>query len=69
MFLTPRQLKTLTGVSGDDPEGQVRVLDEKRVRHFGINRAGRVIVPCSAIEGSKPTEPPAWSPDFSKMGV
>lgn len=68
MFLTPRQLRRLTGVSGDDPEGQLRFLNERGIRNFGVNRAGLVIVPCSAVEGTqaKP-EPAPWQPDFSRV--
>ena len=71
MFLTPRQVKQLTGIPNSDPQAQIRNLDERGIRHMGINAAGRVIVPCSVVDGGNtaPMPPKPWQPDFSKMGA
>ena len=65
-FLTPREVKTLTGA--DTPEDQVRSLDRRGIRHLGVNDLGRVIVPVAAVEGG-PMPPKAWSPDYSKLAA
>lgn len=49
MFLTPAELAELTGYK--IPAYQVRWLVRNGVRHW-INRAGRPVVPRSAIDGS-----------------
>lgn len=68
MFLTKRQLRSLTGIPATEPERQLAYLNERGIRNFGINAAGRLIVPCSVIDA--PTAAPAsptWTPDFSKV--
>lgn len=67
VFLTRRQLRTLTGIPSTEPQEQLAELNRRGIRHLGINAAGRLIVPCSAIETpSKPLER-SWTPDFTMM--
>lgn len=67
MFLTRRQVKQLTGLPCSDPEAQRRNLDERGIRHCGINAAGLLVVPCASIENPTGPAPAIWSPDFSKV--
>lgn len=66
-FLSSAELRELTGtaVKAD----QIAYLKEKNIRHWGPNRAGKITVPRSAIDGQPPapTDAPAWSPDFSSV--
>lgn len=68
MFLTKRQLHALTGIPSDQTAAQLAYLNMRGIRNFGINAAGRLVVPCSAIDAPyKPPEMPTWTPDFSKV--
>ena len=65
MFLTPEELKQLTGYAR--PSNQARRLKKLGLRHW-INARGRVVVPRSAVEG-KPSERKTFEPDFSGLGT
>ena len=67
MFLTRAQIRKLTGLPSTEAEAQVRFLNERGIRNFGINAAGQVVVPCSAIDAPQrpATEQSGWAPDMS----
>jgi hypothetical protein len=65
LILTQREVASLTGIP-HDKAAQVRWLTLRGIRNFGINEAGRVVVPRAAIE-SVGHLAPQWSPDFGKV--
>lgn len=67
-FLTDSEVRRLTG-TGEKLE-QLEYLREKGIRHWGPNRAGKIIVPRSAIDGEPEVQiTGGWAPDFKSLGV
>ena len=66
LILTSREIVSLTGIPNDDKPAQVRWLTLHGIKNYGINAAGRVVVPRAAIENSGHTAP-QWTPDYQKV--
>lgn len=62
MFLTPSELKQLTGYA--QRTRQVAQLRRMGIAFF-VNAAGQPVVPRSTIDGGKPTtQPNTWEPSW-----